>query len=373
MKILTHRYYFVFLLIGIIFYTHPLLAQTRNTEALVRANQGTIGLVSGSYASTALNLASDMAEVLDDFETFKTRMVILLGKGSGQNIADLLYLRGTDIAIVQADILDHIKRNKTYHNIDGLLRYITKLHDKEIHLLTHRSIQTIAELNGKNINLGSQKSDSFVTGSILLALNNIEGHLELDKPETALKKLLNGKTDAMVLVDGKPSPLLANLPSDHNLHLLAIENDVLAEKYLSSEFSHSDYPELVPEGSNIPTLAVETVMAVYNWPADNSRYQQVSRFINKFFDKFTQLQSDRFHPKWQEIDIRANVSGWQRFAPATSWMNNNPPKPVPKARDELREQFDAFLESTQPDQEWTAEQKNKLFNQFQNWQSNSQQ
>jgi len=71
-------------------------AQTKNVDALQKANQGTIGLVSGPFGSTALYFASDMAEVLDDFDTFETRLVVKLGKGTGQNIADLLYLKGTE-------------------------------------------------------------------------------------------------------------------------------------------------------------------------------------------------------------------------------------------------------------------------------------
>ena len=146
----------------------PTHAQTRNVDALQKANQGTVGLVSGQFGSTALNFASDMAEVLDDFETFQTRLIVKLGKGTGQNVADLLFLKGTDIAIVQTDVLDHIRRNKIYNNIDGLLRYVTKLHDKEIHLVTSEDISDISELNGKVVNLGPQQSGSFITGSLLL-------------------------------------------------------------------------------------------------------------------------------------------------------------------------------------------------------------
>jgi uncharacterized protein len=343
-------------------------AQTKNVDALQKANQGTIGLVSGPFGSTALNFASDMAEVLDDFDTFETRLVVKLGKGTGQNIADLLYLKGTDIAIVQTDVLDHIRRNKIYRNIDGLLRYVTKLHDKEIHLLASKNISNISDLNGMVVNLGPQQSGSFITGSLLLGLSGIESDIRLDTNAVAVRKLLAGEIDAAVIVDGKPSALLTNLPSDHSLHLLPIENEFMAEKYNAASFEVSDYPNLVPEAGSVPTLAVETVLAIYNWRPDNKRFPQAMKFINRFFNKFAELQSGNYHPKWQSVDIRAEVDGWERFSAATTWLEKNPIKVAEPEADPLRLQFEAFLQSTQPNTEWTPEQKDLLFQQFRAWQ-----
>ena len=348
-------------------------AQSRNVDALTKANQGTIGLVSGPFGSTALNFASDMAEVLDDFENFETRLVVKLGKGTGQNVADLLYLKGTDIAIVQTDVLDHIRRNKIYRNIDGLLRYVTKLHDKEIHLLVASDIADMSDLSGKRVNLGPQQSGSFITGSLLLGLSGIESDIRLDTDAVALRKLLVGEIDAAIIVDGKPSSLLTNLPTDHGLKLLPIENQFMAEKYKSATFDNADYPSFVQEGETIPTLAVETVLAIYNWRPDNKRYPQAAKFINRFFSKFEELQIGTYHPKWESVDIRAEVEGWERFSAADKWLKDNPIKPDAPEVDPLRQQFEAFLEATQPNSNWTPEQKNLLFEQFRAWQKQNNQ
>ena len=62
-----------------------------------RINRGTVGIISGGVAGTYVRVASDLANVLDKGDDL--RVLAVLGKGSVQNIDDLLYLRGIDIAI----------------------------------------------------------------------------------------------------------------------------------------------------------------------------------------------------------------------------------------------------------------------------------
>ena len=100
----------------------------------------------------------------------------------------------------------------------------------------------------------------------------------------ALRKLAGtGEIDAAVIVDGKPSALLSNLPDGHSLSImLPITNEFMAEKYRAASFDSSDYPELVDDGVSVPTLAVETVLAIYNWRPDNKRYPTAAKFIDRF-------------------------------------------------------------------------------------------
>jgi hypothetical protein len=60
---------------------------------VARANAGTVG-VSGGIDGTYVRIAADLAAVLDDGQTL--RVLPVLGKGSLQNLADILYLRGID-------------------------------------------------------------------------------------------------------------------------------------------------------------------------------------------------------------------------------------------------------------------------------------
>jgi uncharacterized protein len=58
------------------------------------------------------------------------------------------------------------------------------------------------------------------------------------------------------------------------------------------------------------------VLAAYNWPAHHPRRQKLDRFILNFYENFEALLEPPFHPKWGEIDLEAEVPGWQRIGPA---------------------------------------------------------
>ena len=90
-----------------------------------RVNQGTVAIVSGDVNGTNIRIASDLASVLDKPD--QLRVLPIIGKGSVQNLIDLLYLRGIDIAIVQSDVLSFRRKANLYPNIPQRIRYVTKL------------------------------------------------------------------------------------------------------------------------------------------------------------------------------------------------------------------------------------------------------
>ena len=56
------------------------------------AQNATIGLIADGAGSTDTRIAADIARALDDSD--KLRILPMLGRGSVQNIADLIYLKG---------------------------------------------------------------------------------------------------------------------------------------------------------------------------------------------------------------------------------------------------------------------------------------
>src|ERR1700740_1624785 len=81
-----------------------------------RTNAGTVGIISGGINGTYIRIAAELASVLDDGGTL--RVLPIIGKGSLQNIADILFLKGVDIGIVQSDVLAYIKRERLYPGAD---------------------------------------------------------------------------------------------------------------------------------------------------------------------------------------------------------------------------------------------------------------
>ncbi len=77
--------------------------------------QAVAGVIAGGLDGTYIRIAADLAVVLDDP---RLRVLPIIGKGSVQNIDDLLHLRGVDIAIVQSDVLAFIRAQKSAPDVE---------------------------------------------------------------------------------------------------------------------------------------------------------------------------------------------------------------------------------------------------------------
>jgi hypothetical protein len=91
--------------------------------------------------------------------------------------------------------------------------------------------------------------------------------------------------------------------------------------FLPAELRSQDYPNLIPAGQTVPTVAVGVVLAAYAWPENSERYNRVAKFVNAFFDNLEKLKNPNRHPKWATINLAAEVNGWTRFKPAQQWLD----------------------------------------------------
>jgi TRAP transporter TAXI family solute receptor len=284
-----------------------------------RANRDTVGLVSGSVSGTYARFAQDLSDALD--APGELRVIAMLGKGSIQNIADLLYLRNVDAAIVQSDVLRFLRDGKVFPGLEEKIRYVMRLYDEEVHVLARPEIDSLKDLAGRKVNFGPKGSGTAMTTKILFDVEDIPVEpLNLSYSE-ALAALKAGTIAAAVFIVGKPATYFREIGSEHRLHFLPVElSKGLEETYVDSVLTSADYPNLVPEGERVPTIAVGAVMAVYNWKPGTSRYDRVVRFVRRMLDSLPVLQTDAYHPKWRAVDPRATVPGWQRFEAVEQWL-----------------------------------------------------
>jgi uncharacterized protein len=307
-----------------------------------RANSGTVGVISGGIDGTYARIAADLASVLDDGDVL--RVLPILGKGSLQNIQDILVLRGVDIGIVQSDVLAFARRERLLPGIDTLIHYITKLYDEEVHILARSGLARLEDLAGQVVNVDVRGSGTTMTATLLFEALGIPIRPAHEPQDQALERLRRGEIAALVYVAGKPARLFTGLPpqtgleSGAGLRFLPVPmTDALLETYLPSRLAHADYPALVPEAEPVETIAVGAVMAVYAWAPGTERHRKVARFVSSFFEKFTRFQQPPRHPKWREVNLAAQVPGWTRFNPAP------PPASAPgRSRWQGTSQFERF-------------------------------
>lgn len=279
---------------------------------VAQANGGTVGVIAGGVDGTYIRIAADLASVLDDGDAL--RVLPILGKGSVQNITDIMLLRGIDVGIVQSDALVFARSRRLVPGIDSMIQYIAKLYDEEIHILAGAGIAGLQDLAGKTVNIDVPGSGTAMTAALVFGLLGIQPRLAQDTQDVALTKLRQGEIAAMVFIAGKPARLFSGVPAGSGLHFLPIPaTPALIDTYLPSTLGAADYPSLVPQGDTVETIAVGAVMAVYAWQPGTERHRKVARFVDAFQSRFPAFLQAPRHPKWKDVNLTAQVPGWTRF------------------------------------------------------------
>ncbi len=339
-------------------------AQPTLVDAATKANQGVVGVITGNIGGTYASVGSDLT-ILDD-DTL--RVLPTLGKGSLQNLSDILYLRGIDIGFVQSDALTYASQHNLFGDLTKRIRYIAKLYDEEVHIIARGDIKRIEDLADQRVNTDVIGSGSAVTAEILFSALGIKPKIEHEREPIGVQELKKGEIAAIIEVGGAPVRRLADISGEGGLHLLPVPmNEALAQTYFPDKFTHETYPQLVPADTTVPTLAVGDVMAVFAWPVHSDRYNRVSHFIDAFFGKFDQFQQPPRHPKWREVNLTAEVPGWTRFQAAQDWLVKQ--TAAGTAGPATQAQFNAFLAqvSTGGPAALTDSAKESLFQQFLAW------
>ncbi len=346
----------------------PKSLQPSGPEAVVkdRKNAGTVGLVGGQLSGTYMTFADELARALDDGDNL--RILPIVSYGAASNLEDLLYLRGVDVAVTQSDVFEYFRNERKISNLNSRIHYVIRLPASEMHLLAKTDIKSIEDLRGKKVSFGPPGSGSSLTGAIVFQRLGIQvEQVSMDNP-TAMQKLKSGEIAALIRQIGKPIDFFAKIPASDGLHLVPIPfSKTFADYYMLGEFTSQDYPGLVPPNGRTDTIAVPTVLAVYNWPKGTERYRKVERFIQAMFAKWEKLQKPPFHPKWKDVNLGATVPGWQRYAVAETQLAQIAPT-NPPSQQELNKDFQAFL--TRPEARTvgrSAADQDALFREFLKW------
>ena len=128
-------------------------------------------------------------------------------------------------------------------------------------------------------------------------------------PISRLNACAAGDLAAHTFLLAKPARPIADLKGE-GLHILPIPfANELSDLYLPSKFTNADYPNLVPAGQEVETVAVGNILAVFNWPEGSERYKKVARFTEAFFGRFAELQKPGFHPEVERREPRGASAG----------------------------------------------------------------
>jgi TRAP transporter TAXI family solute receptor len=331
-----------------------------------RLNANTIAIISGNLNATYVTIAYDLSAVLDDGDQF--RVLPVIGKGGGQNIKDVRFLKGVDLGITQSNLLGYYKRNNEIGPIDDKIVYIAKLFNEEMHLVVRADsgITSIEQLAGRRVNFSDVGSGTQLsTRDIFERLGVKAEELNMGQND-ALEKLKSGEIAATILIAGKPAGAMTKIKAADGFRILPIAYPKpLQDDYLPATLTNEDYPGLIAPGQKVETVAVGAVLIAFNWPKGTDRYRRIQKFVDTFFPHLAEFQKPPRHPKWREANLAAVLPGWKRFEGAEEWLRTHA-----MVSDADRGRFDNFLAARQQQAQpasLSTDERDQLFQEFMKW------
>lgn len=341
-----------------------------------KLNSGTVSIITGQPGYLSSRLASDLSAVLDEGDNL--RILAIAGRGAISDLIDTLLLRGIDLAVVPADVLEYVEQKNLLPILKSRLRFVTRLYNKAAHLIAGSGIRTLDDLRGKKINIVSKYHGSFVVAQNVFKNANIDYVPVYLDQRLALERVRSGQIAATLIMSGRPNPLLDEIRNGGPLKFIEIPfSDALPKTYFPIELTSADYPDLILPGQTIKTIATPSIMMVYDFPESNPRRAKITRFIDAFLGRLSDLQQPPRHPRWRDVNLGAAIAGLERYQTVAQWLlTNKPPKAIvqsrpKKGRRSVQDLFKAFIASESA--KGGAEQllrleKPELFARFKAWQ-----
>jgi TRAP transporter TAXI family solute receptor len=286
-------------------------AASGEANAVAKANDWTVGLASGTPSGTFMRVGAEIASNIN--QVGNMRVLAMITPGATENVRDLLYLKGMDIAITHADVLDYFKNVEKIADIQKRVNFISELYVSEIHVLVRPEINSFKDLEGKKVSFHAPGGGSSVTGPGLFRRMGVKVEPVYIDNEIAYEQMKTGELAGLVFTVGKPNNLFTRNKNDHGFKFLPVPFDNFADIYFPTKFTAEDYPGYVQPGATVETIGVQVVLAVYNWPHEGDRFRRITRFVDNYFDQFKNFLNPPYHPSWKTVNLAADVRGWTRY------------------------------------------------------------
>lgn len=371
----------------------PALAQNQKPGAGLsydekkrQANDIAVTVVVSGISCTCARFTEDIKNVVNDLGPEGIRVLPVLGVGGLQNVNDVLFLKNIDMGVVDEDNLRLLKKKDPalYANIEQRVQYITKLYNSEFQVLARNDIKSYDDLRGKKVNFNLKDSQTEVTADTVFNALNIQTQRSYYDNDEAMKRLISGELSAMIILTGAPQVTMAKIKKEDGVHFLPLDQESLPNhdlkglfaNYLPADLTHDLYPNLIPEGTTVPTIANRALLVAYTWPENSPRYKRVAKFVEAFFSKIDQFNNSSRHPKWREVNLSAEMPGWVRYKPAADWLAThrnqavssvNSGSTLDQSSPELRLAFEKFMQkyaSSSGQKTLTTAEREALFAKF---------
>jgi hypothetical protein len=244
-------------------------------------------VVTGGTGGVYFTLGSTLASVWHEKLDVTTSVVT-----SNGSVDNLTMLRGNhaDVGFVAADAASD-------KGASAGLRALARIYDDYIQVLVRADspIQTLADLRGRPVSIGSEKSGvRVVSGNLLTAagLPDSSPDYHLDTLHDSLANLVDGRRDALFWSGGLPTPDITATMKAHPEQLRMLDLTAVNVKDLTyynvETVPVTAYPQLKHGDKPVSTLAVHNLLMVrQEMPSDEAQ-----ALLRTLFDAQPDLAQD---------------------------------------------------------------------------------
>jgi uncharacterized protein len=260
-----------------------------------------------SRATRAINeLAKDIGNV---------RVLPIAGHGAAVNVRDLIQLRGVDLAVLNSDIFLFLDQTGQSPAARNHIRYVTHIYNQKVYLLARKEFNTIKDFRGRKLGVLSSGGGSHTTATTLFGLLNIDVALHALGSDASLDDATLERLDGVLLLSDELARVRLSAQARQGLRVLPIGlTPGMRSAYRPAVIEPQELSG-VSVAANTETIAVSTLLAVYNWTPSQARFADVSKFSTGLFSALPRLRQNA-GSVWRQADINAQIEGWSRHGAA---------------------------------------------------------
>lgn len=234
------------------------------------------------------------------------RVLPVVGSGTLQAVSDLAFLDNVDAALLPLDTLTYAQAQGLLQGLGGKFTYLARLQPVTWALIVPRTVNTLADLNGKRIATGPTGSMGFVAGELLFNAHGVSFARVARQNGDALAVLTQGAADAALVDAG----LLRSAKLDGKRYkLLPLPlPKALDSTYTPIMISPADAPSLVQSGGDVETVAAPLAIMVFSKGPDKAGDIRLKAFTGALLRNASQLKIN--------ANLAAEIPGWTRHRAA---------------------------------------------------------
>ena len=253
--------------------------------------------------------AQGFGTVLAQYVTSNTgsKVTAVVSNGSQDNI-EQMGMNTAQLGFVQSDVMSYAYNGERLFEgmADTSFSTVAALYMEQVQIVTcDPSIQSVADLKGKNVSIGASGSGVYYNAlDVLSAYGLSESDISATYQDfgNSVDALQDGKIDAAFVVAGAPTTAITDLATASSVYLVSIDDEHMDTLLASSPYYARSIISADTYGTpdDVQTVAVAAVVLV----RDDVSADAVYKFVSTIFENSGSIQ----HGKAEELSVEFGSS-----------------------------------------------------------------